>query len=141
MCASKTDLELYIHIPFCIKKCNYCDFLSFPSNEERREIYVQSLINEIEQTGKLLDKDALVIDYSFVMLLRLLKDLNPSEVYCAGTDGYATTGSNYADEDMEYWFTSRKADVLNQYVRDALHGMENDFKISFLTPSYYEENL
>lgn len=90
---------------------------------------------------KLLDKDALVIDYSFVMLLRLLKDLNPSEVYCAGTDGYATTGSNYADEDMEYWFTSRKADVLNQYVRDALHGMENDFKISFLTPSYYEENL
>ena len=47
MCASKTDLELYIHIPFCIKKCNYCDFLSFPSNEERREMYVQSLINEI----------------------------------------------------------------------------------------------
>lgn len=59
MCASKTDLELYIHIPFCIKKCNYCDFLSFPSNEERREIYVQSLINEIEQTGKLLDKDSI----------------------------------------------------------------------------------
>ena len=55
MCASKTDLEIYIHIPVCIKKCNYCDFLSFPSNEERREIYVQSLINEIEQTGKLLD--------------------------------------------------------------------------------------
>ena len=60
MCASKTDLELYIHIPFCIKKCNYCDFLSFPSNagETGRFMY-RSLINEIEQTGKLLnDKDA-----------------------------------------------------------------------------------
>ena len=51
MCASKTDLELYIHIPFCIKKCNYCDFLSFPSNEERREIYVQSLAKKLQQKG------------------------------------------------------------------------------------------
>ena len=66
MCASKADLELYIHIPFCIKKCNYCDFLSFPSNEERREIYVQSLINEIEQTGKLLDKDAYAVRSIFI---------------------------------------------------------------------------
>ena len=66
MCASKTDLELYIHIPFCIKKCNYCDFLSFPSNEERWEIYVQSLINEIEQTGKLLDKDAYAVRSIFI---------------------------------------------------------------------------
>ena len=66
MCASRNDLELYIHIPFCIKKCNYCDFLSFPSNEERREIYVQSLINEIEQTGKLLDKDAYAVRSIFI---------------------------------------------------------------------------
>ena len=66
MCASKTDLELYIHIPFCIRKCNYCDFLSFPSNEAEREIYVQSLINEIEQTGKLLDKDVYAVRSIFV---------------------------------------------------------------------------
>ncbi len=57
MCTNKTDLELYIHIPFCIRKCNYCDFLSFPSNEGEREVYVESLINEIEQTGKILDKN------------------------------------------------------------------------------------
>ena len=24
---------LYLHIPFCVKKCNYCDFLSFPAKE------------------------------------------------------------------------------------------------------------
>ena len=57
MCASRNDLELYIHIPFCIRKCNYCDFLSFPSKEEEREVYVESLINEIEQTGNILDKN------------------------------------------------------------------------------------
>ena len=57
MCVSRKDLELYIHIPFCIRKCNYCDFLSFPSREEERKVYVESLINEIEQTGKILDKN------------------------------------------------------------------------------------
>ena len=90
---------------------------------------------------KLLDKDALVIDYSFVMLLRLLKDLRPGNIYCAGADGYASKGSNYADEDMEYWFTSRNADELNQYVRDALYDMEKDLSVTFLTPSYYTNNF
>ena len=48
-------LELYIHIPFCIKKCNYCDFLSFPSSAEDREEYVRCLVKEIEQTGIVLN--------------------------------------------------------------------------------------
>lgn len=41
------NLELYIHIPFCERKCNYCDFLSAPADEETRELYVNALINEI----------------------------------------------------------------------------------------------
>lgn len=28
------ELELYLHIPFCVKKCNYCDFLSAPAEEK-----------------------------------------------------------------------------------------------------------
>ena len=42
---------LYIHIPFCMKKCNYCDFLSFPHNhdtEESMELYISALINEMK---------------------------------------------------------------------------------------------
>ncbi len=31
----KKDLGLYIHIPFCVKKCEYCDFLSWNAGEER----------------------------------------------------------------------------------------------------------
>ena len=44
-------LELYIHIPFCVRKCAYCDFLSFPSGEEERERYVERLTEEIEEAG------------------------------------------------------------------------------------------
>lgn len=43
----KKELELYIHIPFCAKKCAYCDFLSSPQDEETIERYVDALIREI----------------------------------------------------------------------------------------------
>ena len=45
-------MELYIHIPFCARKCAYCDFLSFPQTKEVMENYVEKLIEEIHQEGK-----------------------------------------------------------------------------------------
>ncbi len=45
------ELELYIHIPFCVKKCNYCDFLSAPADDETKEAYVNALINETHMAG------------------------------------------------------------------------------------------
>lgn len=44
----KNELSIYLHIPFCIRKCHYCDFLSFPAGEEVREAYVQALLAEIQ---------------------------------------------------------------------------------------------
>ncbi len=49
-------LELYMHIPFCEKKCNYCDFLSFSSNEQTIESYTKKIIEEIKYK-KFLSKD------------------------------------------------------------------------------------
>lgn len=43
----KKELELYLHIPFCVSKCRYCDFLSAPSGEEQRQIYVERLCRRI----------------------------------------------------------------------------------------------
>lgn len=44
----KTDkIELYIHIPFCVSKCRYCDFLSFSSDEDTVRKYTDALIREI----------------------------------------------------------------------------------------------
>lgn len=42
--------QLYVHIPFCIRKCDYCDFLSGPANVTTRENYVASLIEEIKNS-------------------------------------------------------------------------------------------
>ena len=44
-------LELYVHIPFCFKKCAYCDFLSFPCDEKTQLAYADALIREIEFYG------------------------------------------------------------------------------------------
>lgn len=43
--------ELYIHIPFCVKKCLYCDFLSGESDFSEREKYTEALINELMLYG------------------------------------------------------------------------------------------
>lgn len=46
---SKKELSIYIHIPFCKKKCNYCDFLSFEGCSERqKEEYITALCKEME---------------------------------------------------------------------------------------------
>lgn len=47
----KKPLELYIHIPFCARKCLYCDFLSFRTLARVHEEYVEQLIREIEAVG------------------------------------------------------------------------------------------
>lgn len=54
---AKKTLELYIHVPFCVKKCDYCDFLSGPAGKERQREYFQALEREIAavpdfQTGR-----------------------------------------------------------------------------------------
>lgn len=41
------DLGIYIHIPFCVRKCNYCDFLSAPASADIINDYVKALLIEI----------------------------------------------------------------------------------------------
>lgn len=45
-------LSVYVHIPFCVKKCYYCDFLSSPETEETKEKYVDRLVEEIEREAE-----------------------------------------------------------------------------------------
>ena len=46
--ATGFSMEIYIHIPFCVKKCDYCDFLSGPSCPKEQAEYVQALLAEID---------------------------------------------------------------------------------------------
>ncbi len=46
-------LGIYIHIPFCRSKCQYCDFYSLGGSRDRRLVdnYLQSLANHMNETG------------------------------------------------------------------------------------------
>lgn len=48
------DLGIYIHIPFCLKKCYYCDFVSFMNKEDMIERYIYALCTEILQNADIL---------------------------------------------------------------------------------------
>ncbi|MDI1472406.1 MAG: radical SAM family heme chaperone HemW [Thermodesulfovibrio sp.] len=45
--------SLYVHIPFCIKKCKYCSFYSVPYEKFLELLYVDALVKEIELTKKI----------------------------------------------------------------------------------------
>lgn len=48
----KKELQLYVHIPFCVEKCAYCDFLSWAAKEADQRRYVEALSREIEIRAK-----------------------------------------------------------------------------------------
>ena len=48
------NLEIYIHTPFCVKKCEYCDFLSFPADDATQLRYVKGLMAEMIFYGPLM---------------------------------------------------------------------------------------
>lgn len=50
----KKPLGIYIHIPFCVRKCKYCDFLSGPAGAEVQREYVEKLLEEMEDYRVLL---------------------------------------------------------------------------------------
>ena len=45
------NLGIYVHIPFCKKKCEYCDFISFSGIEEKQEKYIETLILDIKNSA------------------------------------------------------------------------------------------
>ncbi len=51
----KKELGIYIHIPFCIKKCAYCDFISFPNKLDIQQEYVNKILSEIEKSKNILE--------------------------------------------------------------------------------------
>lgn len=56
-------LGIYIHVPFCIKKCGYCDFYSVKWDEESENSYIRSAIDEIKGYRELEDY---IVDTIFI---------------------------------------------------------------------------
>lgn len=55
-------MGLYIHIPFCIKKCNYCDFNSYANMDQIKEQYVHAVISEMQ----LYKNDNMLVDTIYI---------------------------------------------------------------------------
>jgi len=53
-----SPLAIYIHIPFCQRKCPYCDFNTYAGREEQYDSFVQALVEDIWRTGDALDHPA-----------------------------------------------------------------------------------
>ena len=115
----KKELEGYIHIPFCVKKCAYCDFLSSVQNEESREKYVNALVREIKEYRHLQEQyvistifigggtpsilspnqiqrifEALHSTFEFVKDAEITIEANPGTVTKEKLDVYRTCGIN-----------------------------------------------
>ncbi len=52
------NISIYIHIPFCVRKCSYCDFLSFSASKDIQDRYFKALINEIKCAGPWLNAES-----------------------------------------------------------------------------------
>lgn len=70
----KQPLGIYLHIPFCVQKCLYCDFLSFPvgktteqsAEQKKCQNYMEALLMEIEHASKMIDITSYEIQTIFI---------------------------------------------------------------------------
>lgn len=102
---------------------------------------VSGLFDYTIEYSSLLDMNCSIIDNSLVMLLRLLKNIGVKEVQLAGFDGYTSNDTpNYFDMAMEYSFSDKQADEVNQYVIDFIEENSNELTVGYITPSLYDRN-
>lgn len=116
-CAKK-PLELYVHIPFCVRKCGYCDFLSAPAGQEVQRAYVEQLVREIR------NEEALSGDYEAAtvffgggtpsildpdLFLRILEELKRR--FSFQPDAEITVEANPGTVDRDRLLRYRKAGV------------------------------
>lgn len=111
---------IYIHIPFCVKKCNYCDFFSQPVDDENIiKSYTRALLKEIafygEKYGKKFEADSVffgggtpsLIKPSFIA--RIIEDLRQN--FDIKDDAEISMECNPATADEEKLAAYRKAGV------------------------------
>ncbi len=105
---------LYIHIPFCIQKCKYCDFNSFAACEREKAVYLDALICEMEKySGEEVDTifvgGGTPTSLSAEQLELLLKNIN--EIFLVSSDCEITIEANPKTLDKEKLETLKKNGV------------------------------
>ena len=86
------DIGIYVHIPFCKKKCSYCDFVSYENKTEKIEEYIKYIKKEIYQTAEGARKD---------IECKLIKPFRINTIYIGGgTPSYIS--ENYINKKISY---------------------------------------
>lgn len=57
----RKPLELYVHIPFCIRKCAYCDFVSGPGTKAMQKEYEEALLAEIDAAEETAEREVISV--------------------------------------------------------------------------------
>jgi 4-hydroxy 2-oxovalerate aldolase len=86
----------------------------------------------------LVDRGAVFMDNSFVMMLRVLTKIGATSVAMAGFDGYGIDRENYYTSDMEYDFTRKLGAEINLYVNRILSNFSTLMDMNFITTTTYE---
>ena len=124
----KKEFGIYIHIPFCVRKCLYCDFLSFACDKDARERYMEALYKEIKAFSRhlgeievstvfigggtpsvvdtaLLERviEALKENYSVKADAEITMELNPGTVTADSLKNYKAMGINRLSMGLQAW--------------------------------------
>ena len=113
------EIGIYVHIPFCVSKCLYCDFLSGKSDYDERKLYTAAIVKEIDNfnipwneykvktlffgggTPSLLETElfddivtSLIKKFSFKKNIEFTVECNPGTVSKDKVDFYRQSGVN-----------------------------------------------
>lgn len=86
----------------------------------------------------LIDRDAVFMDNSFIMLLKALVNSGVKEVALAGFDGYVSNTDSYFSSQMEYDFVKRMGNEINEYVNKTLPELAKQITVKFITSTVYQ---
>ena len=106
-------LGLYVHIPFCAKKCSYCDFPSFEGSMSLREPYIKALMKEITAGGASLGHPQVDTLYIGGGTPSLLQSEQMADILTAIKESFTfAPGYEFSCEANPGMLTSRFLDIL-----------------------------
>ena len=114
----KKALSLYVHIPFCEKKCRYCDFLSAPASLQNREQYVIDLCKSIKEQAEFYTEYEVITIFfgggtpsilEGSQMRRILECIRSS--FLVSTDAEITIEVNPGTVDLEKWKLYKKIGI------------------------------
>lgn len=133
-CVFVTNINRYHNMTLSLKNLDNKPKFLATTNIECRNGKFDFVINR----APLLEMGENIKDNSFLMLLKLLKEINIKSVYCAGFDGYSDKDNNYYKPTMEYDFVKRESERLNKHMHETISELLNYMDIKFITYSAYD---